>query len=272
LKAMADHNHDRIEAQLNSVPAQGVGALRLDPSFTLPDYYAPHDFHLVPGSFHSNHIYALMTDMPNGPRTLSKDDAWEGARRDVLAAVPPGDYRVMVDLATGLGRAAVVLAERYPSASVTAIDLSAPQLRYGHWFAERRGLAIDFVQEDIRRTSVATGSVDLVVMLAVQHEQPPAAMRAILAEVARMLRPGGVFVNIDIVPNRHMPPFMRYWFGRHVETGSEPYWLVAGDLDLPAEFAAAGLVAVTERGPSAPLGLTGPHYPWTTIGRKPPAP
>jgi len=70
----------------------------------------------------------------------------------------------MVDVGTGSGAIAIALAHEWPSAAITAIDLSAPALELAHLNAERIGFAdrIRFLQGDLL-APVAGESFEIVV-------------------------------------------------------------------------------------------------------------
>jgi SAM-dependent methyltransferase len=71
------------------------------------------------------------------------------------------------------------------------VDLSAGMLRYGR---ERMPVA----RADAQRLPVRDGGVDAVVAVMVHTDMP--AYPAVLREVARVLRPGGVFVHVGVHP------------------------------------------------------------------------
>jgi SAM-dependent methyltransferase len=265
LRRLVELNEARVDEQLRAMPDQALGALYLDPNLVEPDYYASSSFHLAPGNYSGSYIYAIHNDSELTPIVSRR--TWPSVHQIFEQAVPKGPYGRIVDLGAGLGRSTVALKEVFPAAEVIGVDLAERELRYAHWESERRGLAITYLQADATRTPLPSASADLVVAYILQHELPPEAMRVLLREAWRVLRPGGVFMNGDVTPSRHMLPLTRYLLGLQVRTGSEPYWLVAGDLDLPAEFAACGFGQVREQAPPHhPHGL---HFPWWTIGEKP---
>lgn len=107
------------------------------------------------------------------------------ARLDWLAFTPD----VVVDLGCGTGAGAVVLGRRWPAARVIAVDFATGMLREVAQRAE--ATRIERLCADAAALPLPDASVDLVfssLML-------PAcdAPDAILAEVARVLRPRGVF-------------------------------------------------------------------------------
>ncbi len=265
LSAIEEAQRDSLASQLAAVPEEGTGRLVLNPALRPPDFYAQAEFHLVPGNYDRRYIYPLMNELPQSAVVTRR--SWPEVKRQFSAYIPRQDYRRIVDFGCGVGRSTIVLKELYPDAEVIGLDLSEPELRYAHWEAERRGLAIEFRQEDAAHTSFPDGSVDLVVAYVFHHEFPPEEMRQIIREAHRILRPGGVFVNGDVTPIKLLPPLTVFMtLARQVESGAEPYWLDACAMDLPAEFRAVGFDDIVEiPPPDHPNGL---HYHYYTIGTR----
>ncbi len=104
-----------------------------------------------------------------------------------LARAVSADAGLVVDLASGSGPVARELAR--PGRTVVGVDLSEAELR----LAGRRG-AGPRVQADARSLPFRDGSVDVVTSaLGLVVVRP---LAAVLAEVARVLRPGGVLAAI----------------------------------------------------------------------------
>ncbi len=89
----------------------------------------------------------------------------------------------IVDVGTGSGAIAIALAHEWPSAAITAIDVSAPALDIARRNAERNGFAdrIRFLQGDLL-APVGNGQFDIVVS---NPPYVPAADRASLAVEVR---------------------------------------------------------------------------------------
>jgi SAM-dependent methyltransferase len=92
-------------------------------------------------------------------------------------------------------------------------------------------------------TGLPSQSYDLVTLQFVCHELPAAATRAVFVEAARLLRPGGVIVQVDQDPDsaviRRLPAPIATLL-----KSTEPYLEDYFSLDLPAELAAAGFERV----------------------------
>jgi ArsR family transcriptional regulator len=117
---------------------------------------------------------------------------WAGALASLL---PPLD---VADFGCGTGALAVSMA-RWAS-RVWAIDQSAEALAQARERATREGRTnITFLCEDLHRLSLPPGERDLVVISQSLHhmEAPP----AVLAEAARILKPGGKLVVLELMPH-----------------------------------------------------------------------
>ncbi len=97
---------------------------------------------------------------------------------------PACDPRLVIDVGTGAGRSAVLLAERFPGARVEGLDASRRML---HEAAERpRPANLGFRRADVRRLPYAAATVDLVACLNAIVSPP---------EVRRILAGDGLLVT-----------------------------------------------------------------------------
>ena len=106
--------------------------------------------------------------------------------------------QVVLDLGSGTGRVTGELKRRYPRACVIALDLAPGMLREArrHRWPWRR---FERVCGDALRLPLADGSVDLIFSnLMLQWCEPLAVA---LAEVRRVLRPGGFFALSTLGPD-----------------------------------------------------------------------
>ncbi|HYO51752.1 metalloregulator ArsR/SmtB family transcription factor [Archangium sp.] len=117
---------------------------------------------------------------------------WAGALASLL---PPLD---VADFGCGTGVLSVSIA-RWAS-RVWAIDQSQAALAQARERAAREGRSnITFLCEDLHRLSLPPGQRDLVVISQSLHhmESPP----TVLAEAARLLKPGGKLVLLELMPH-----------------------------------------------------------------------
>ena len=194
---------------------------------------------------------ARVYDRMNSVMTAGMHHRWRERAVD-LAAVGPGDRAL--DVATGTGDLAIELARRVaPDGEVVGVDFAESMLA----IARRKAPAIRF--EAGNALELAFGDGEFAAATVGFGARNFADLRRGLAEMARVTRPGGRVVVLELTtPER--PPlawFFRMWFDRIVPALGR----VAGDQDaysylpssvqrfpgphaLAAELAAAGLIDV----------------------------
>ena len=121
------------------------------------------------------------------------------AGEGVLVEVLPAHVERVADLGCGDGRlAALVLDARPEVREVVATDVSPPMLER----ARERFAGDDRVRvldRDLTGALDDLGRFDVVVSGFAIHHLDDAAKRALFARVAHVLRPGGVFANLEVV-------------------------------------------------------------------------
>ncbi len=165
--------------------------------------------------------------------------AGETALREVVPTSPSA----ALDLGCGDGRlAALVLEERPAIERILAVDVSPPMLsaarqRFAH---EPRVEVRDW---DLRDPITPLGQVDLVVSGFAIHHVDDRRKRALFAEIARQLRPGGVFANLEVVasPTPELHAAFRAAIGRAQDDPEDVLAPVEAQLDWMRE---ANLVQV----------------------------
>lgn len=131
--------------------------------------------------------------------SFGQDRRWRAATVDAVASARPG--RVL-DVATGPAGVARALARR-SDARIVGMDLSEDMLRQGvrHVAADPTKPDIEFVIGRGEELPFATGSFDgLMFTYLLRYVTDPAA---VIAELARVVRPGGVLASLDftVPPN-----------------------------------------------------------------------
>jgi ubiquinone/menaquinone biosynthesis C-methylase UbiE len=113
----------------------------------------------------------------------------------LAAAGARADQRVL-DAGCGAGHTALAFAP--PVAEVVALDLTEAMLAQGRKLARDRGIAnITFQRGDVERLPFPDASFDLVTSRYSAHHYPHPQVA--LSEFARVLKPGGAFLLIDVV-------------------------------------------------------------------------
>jgi SAM-dependent methyltransferase len=135
----------------------------------------------------------------------------EPLRQYLLARLPDRGGRA-VDLGGGTGQHAALLAERYDE--VLAVDVSAPMLAYAREHRPRGN--VWYERRDLREVTADTdGRFDLVLSTHTLHHVPD--LDATLAQIRRLLRPGGQAILVDNVDPRRQVP--RSWFVKEAARG-----------------------------------------------------
>ncbi|HUX28523.1 MAG TPA: metalloregulator ArsR/SmtB family transcription factor [Terracidiphilus sp.] len=131
---------------------------------------------------------------------LGKDyvpgQSWKGVAEALLRLMPP---MTIADLGTGEGAFALLLAQR--AKKVIAVDSSAKMIEVGRDQAQRHGVEnVEFRLGDMEEIPIGEAEVDLVFFSqSLHHALHPG--RA-LEEAARILRPGGRIVVLDLAKHR----------------------------------------------------------------------
>ncbi|MFQ5417530.1 MAG: class I SAM-dependent methyltransferase [Myxococcota bacterium] len=170
----------------------------------------------------------------------------------MLAAAAIRGHERLLDVGCGAGHTALAFAAA--GADVEALDLTGEMLIQGRRMAEERGLSnVRFRQGDVARVPFAEASFDVVTSrLSAHHYARP---ELALAEVARVLRPGGHFLLADSVAPED--PALDTFFNAvellrdrsHARNHTAPQWC--------AMFEAAGLRASLQGSFAFRIGFDG---------------
>jgi demethylmenaquinone methyltransferase/2-methoxy-6-polyprenyl-1,4-benzoquinol methylase len=150
-------------------------------------------------------------DAMNERMSLGLHRVW---RRRTARALPAG--RRVLDLATGTADLAIALARR--GHAVVGVDLSAGMLAVGRGKVEQAGLSgfITLLQGDVLALPFPDGSFDATSNAFLLRNLP--ALRPALAEMARVVRPGGQLACLEIAYPAFPPwrALFRLYFDRIV--------------------------------------------------------
>jgi ubiquinone/menaquinone biosynthesis C-methylase UbiE len=193
--------------------------------------------------------------------------------RALASVIPPGQYEKILDMGCGIGQKTIPIADAFPGADIHAIDLAAPMIRYAHKRAERMGRKIHFSQQNAERTNFAGETFDLVVSTILLHELPPDAIRNMIAESYRVLKPGGLAAHLDLPPYNRQSLYSAFLMDWETRNNGEPYWRAFHQLDLPAIYREAGFKNIREITAeskwSSGTGFYSGKFPyWVTMGEK----
>lgn len=141
-----------------------------------------------------------------------------------------------VDLACGTGSVALLLAQR--GMRVTAVDLSEEMLTQASQKAQRQGLPITFVRQDMAALRLPCG-VDLAVCAldSLDYITDPAACERAIRQVYRALNPGGIFI-FDV----NTPEKLRAMDGQiFLDEDDDVYCVWRGEFDEASNICSYGM-------------------------------
>ncbi|HRE60051.1 MAG TPA: class I SAM-dependent methyltransferase [Micropepsaceae bacterium] len=127
---------------------------------------------------------------------LTREKTWRARIMDALA---PRDGETIVDLGAGTGSLAMLIKAGAPGARVVAVDPDPAVRAIGEGKARAAGTDIVFVTAmgNLDIETVPPGSANAVTCSLVLHQCPMDMKRDIVANAARLLRPGGRLVIAD---------------------------------------------------------------------------
>jgi len=226
------------------------GSLRLDPDLEIPKYHTAVDVHCQPGGYHTEltgddvaagavydravYIYAM------GRMGPFNDDIGNSLAHYIRASYPDLQPRRILDLGCSVGHSTVPYAEVFEGAEVHGVEVGAPMLRYAHARAESLGVPIHFSQQNAESMDFEDESFDLIVSHILLHETSAKAIRRILGECHRLLRPGGLMMHGEVPQYAGMDPFDAFILDWDTYNNNEPFWGPVHDMDLEALAVGAG--------------------------------
>lgn len=159
-------------------------------------------------------------------------------KKDVLSKVKFNKNIKVLDLCTGTGDLAGILKEKYPQAKVIGIDFSEKMLE----IARKKHPGIEFIQADITNLPLENESFDLcIISFGLRNIEN---MERVLKEIHRVLKPGGIFINLDLgKPNKFfnffLKPYMYLWItflGKFFHGDETPYkYLAVSNETFPSQ-------------------------------------
>ncbi len=146
----------------------------------------------------------------------------------------------LLDIACGTGRILDFVKQAWPRLPVVGLDLSEAYCAHARNHL-RRWSRVGLVVGNAEAIPAPDASFDAVTCIFTFHELPPQARRNALAEVARVLKPGGRFVVIDSLQRGDVPDYDGV-LERFPQNYHEPYYASYIDEDFAALGRQVGLV------------------------------
>ena len=225
-------------------------ALLLDPEIALPDYYGEIDVHMMPGNYQggdSSSGVAAGALYDNGLDVFSfgmmgrdLDDIGHSMANYIRLSNPALEPSIIADIGCTIGHNTLPWKQVFPNAQVFGIDIAAPCLRYAHARAIAQGVPITFQQASCEALPFEDNSVDVVFSSMFLHELPESMIRAYFCEAYRVLKPGGVVINMELPPNQHLSAYDAFYLDWDCFYNNEPFYKTFRDLSYVELCTAAG--------------------------------
>jgi ubiquinone/menaquinone biosynthesis C-methylase UbiE len=151
----------------------------------------------------------------------------------------------LLDVACGTGHFLRMLGKALPDAQLVGVDLSP------HYVARARSLLpremnVSLLAENAEALPFVDSYFDAVTCVFMFHELPADVRARVLAEMARVVRPGGIVVVADSLQLQDAPELQQELLA-FPETFHEPYYLSYLQDDLAARMKDAGLRVAEEQ-------------------------
>lgn len=262
-----DRDLEALNERGRKIREQGVARVTTDENFEVPRNVAKIDVHLSPGSYHSEwdeDDVAAGAIYDNAINVFSfnqmgrnVDDIGHTMSNYVRVKFPDFKPASILDCGCTVGHNTVPWKLTFPEAEVTGIDVGAGVLRYAAARADGFGAAVDFRQMDATRLDFPDEHFDVVFSSMFLHELPLKDIRAYLKEAHRVLKPGGLMLNMELPPNSHLPAYEQFYLDWDSYYNNEPYYKTFRDQDLRALCREAGFSA------DSYLEFQAPRYTYT---------
>lgn len=253
---VVERHHDELIETGNSLredKSRAKGSLSLNPNLPIPRAVSEIDVHLAPGSYHSEYAeddLAVGSIYDNGLNVFAfnqmganLNDIGMSMSNFVRLKYPDFQPKKILDCGCTVGHNSVPWAQTYPDAEVHAIDVSAPILRYASARAQAQGADVHFEQMNATSMEYENESFDMVFSSMFLHELPLKDIRGYFAEARRVLKPGGLLLNMELPPNDQLAPYDSFYLDWDCYYNQEPFYKCFRDQDYQELCTTAGFEA-----------------------------
>ena len=163
--------------------------------------------------------------------------------REVFAGRDQRHLRLL-DIGCGTGRFLDLVKQVWPRLPSLGLDLSEPYIKYAKRDLSRWS-RIHFVVGNAESIPTPDAIYDAVTSIFMFHELPPKVRRIIIAECARVLKPGGRLVLVDSLQSGDQPDYEGL-FDLFPQNYHEPYYASYATEDFGAIAKACGLIHIRD--------------------------
>ena len=164
-----------------------------------PDYYQQ-NFHYQTDGWFSDDSARIYDTQVEALFTGTADAMRRAVLAEVSRELKGRDQRsqTCLDLACGTGRFLTQILQAYPKLQLSGLDLS-PHYTKAARRAVRRWRQVEVMEGAAEALPLEDNRLDIVSNIYLFHELPPRIRPLVIAEVFRVLKPGGLFVLADSV-------------------------------------------------------------------------
>ncbi|MDC0073561.1 class I SAM-dependent methyltransferase [Alphaproteobacteria bacterium] len=220
------------------------GSLDLDKKIKFPKYQTSMDMHWMPGSYYTEYesfdvFQGAMYDLgglyvgTGGKMGPFNDGPGWAAVNWIKNKYPKFNPVKILDEGCTVGHSTLAYVNAWPKSEVFGIDFAAPVLRYAHARAESLKKSVHFKQRLAENTKFKDDNFDLVISSMFLHETSSKAIKKLVKEAYRILKPGGLMLHIEQPPFKFLNnTFNEFEMDWDTHNNNEPFWGPMHDMDL----------------------------------------
>ncbi len=213
----------------------------LKEGFAVPRSVSEIDVHLSPGSYHTeyaDHDVASGAIYDNSINVFAFnqmgrhiDDIGHTMSNYIRLTYPEFQPEKILDCGCTVGHNTLPWKQTFPNAEVTGVDVSAPLMRYAAARAASFDTDVNFAQMNATRLEYPDNHFDVVFSSMFLHELPLRDIRAYFREAYRVLKPGGLFLTMELPPNANMSAYEQFYLDWDCYYNNEPFYKAFRDQD-----------------------------------------